>query len=457
MRQLSAEEFYLLRDDRTNMLITSHDYHRLIIRLVAGQLTVCTYAGQVQLLVASNMLARWCRHIEFGFPDAPLVDRLRGAGYTSLHDRIAGEVAGADPFGRFVFQSSPSADAQYTLKMGKDQIHEPVDFSVDADDWHAWAARGNTLFAPSHEGENPAGPTFAACIAVADAFKVATGVPENKRVGTTGVSLFDFSIISASSASATPRPPQCQVVDLGNVQMVGVGSVGSALVYLLTMLPLKGAIRLIDHDLVEIPNLNRSPLFGIGDVDKPKVEVAAQHLAGIIPVELYRGRYDEFIQDYRRRMGEPDLLFPLANEYNVRSFVENNFPPIQVYGTTTPNWGINYHRHIPLQEDCSLCRFPADTDSGEFVCSTAKVETESEKPVDAALPFLSVGAAALIVADLLKLQMPGYPFTPNFAHVDFAGRLEYLAVNQKTRRADCPCARRSPLIHTRYISSTRFF
>jgi predicted CXXCH cytochrome family protein len=248
------------------------------------------------------------------------------------------------------------------------------------------------------------------------------------------------------------------IILVGNVQLIGVGSVGSAIAYLLRMLPLEGEVTIIDHDLIEIENLNRSPLFGISDVGKPKVSVVDQYLNNHITVNAFQGQYSEFIKSHGRKPGSIDILIPEANEYNVRFDMENNYPPIQIYGTTSTSWGINYHRHVPLsQDDCSVCHFPASTTQPNFICSEAQVEIQDEKPIDAALPFLSVGAAALVVADLIKLQLPGYPFTSNFAYIDFLGKLENIVSYDRRSKEDCPCRTRSVNIHKKYISSTRFY
>jgi hypothetical protein len=206
--------------------------------------------------------------------------------------------------------------------------------------------------------------------------------------------------------------------------------------------------------VIRIENLNRSPLFGISHVGSPKVEVAQEYLGSLVPVQAYQCRYDQFIGQHGR--GDVDVLLSLANEFGVRSFIENNFPPVQVYGTTTPDWGMNYHRHIPLREDCSLCRFPANEHQAALACSETQIETEQGERVDAALPFLSMAAAALTVGDLIKLQLPDYPFCPNFAFLDFRGRLEFILTYQRLPRELCSCTSRSINIHRRYLMGTRF-
>ncbi len=452
--ELAADEFYRRRDDRTNRYAKySREYQNFHIRLVADESTVETYAGQVQLLLVANMLSRWCRWVEFGFPDAPLAGSLRINGSVTLHKRISAEVSNADPFGRFDFLQGPSPDVQYTLAIGKVRLKEPASFAIDANGWNIWAS--STDFLPAVPGidTNPIGPAFAACVGVADAFKVATGQQEGLRIHELALSLLNFE----RSTSPKLRAPLSGPVNIGNAQLIGVGSVGSAAIYLLRMIPLQGYLTLIDHDPVEIENLNRSPLFGVSDIDKSKVVVGAEYLTGHLPTEAFPGLYSDFIGARRRKPGDVDIVLPFANDYGVRYQIENNFPPLQVYGTTTPSWGINYHRHIPLTSDCSVCRFPELGGQVQFVCSTAKIPTPNDNSVDAALPFLSVGAAVLAVADLIKLQMPGYPFTPNFAFFDFLGKLETISAFRRRMKAGCICVDRSPTIHSEYIGSTRYY
>src|SRR4051812_27925355 len=91
IRELDAESFYKLRDDRTNRLTPSRSYQLLHIRVIADRTTTRTYSGQAQLLTICNLLARWCRHVEFGFPDSVLVPLLCRTGFTHLHERIKAE------------------------------------------------------------------------------------------------------------------------------------------------------------------------------------------------------------------------------------------------------------------------------------------------------------------------------------------------------------------------------
>lgn len=454
---MKPDEFYRLRDDRTSRIVKGLDYHQLRVRLVADTEAVHVFGGQVQLLLAANMLARWCRQIEFGFPNAQLLPHLRIREHETIYDRIRSAAAEADPFGNFQFCEVRSPEIEYTLKIGNAFLrNEIVDFTIDAGGWRAWAGSGHQTFDTVGDDFNLASAAFAACIGVADAFKVAIGLPNRLRVKNTSFSLLDFSVGPQALTDVRSDIPTPARVNLGNIQIVGVGSVGSAVIFLLGMLQPEGNIVLIDHDPVKIVNLNRSPLFGIFDVGKAKVVVAREYLGDELVTDAFIGRYDEFIEQHGRQPGKADLLLSLANEYGVRGSVEHNFPPLQVYGTTTIDWGINYHRHIPLRGDCSVCRYPLDDIPVQMACSEAQLQTKDGDQVDAALPFASVATAALIVADLLKLQLTGYPFTPNFAFVDLKGPLEFVLAYDKQRRQGCLCSSRSTNIHNLYITSTRY-
>jgi len=450
-KELTATEFYRRRDDRTNRLTDNRSYHDFHIRVTSEDSSIHSYIGQVQLITAANMLARWCRRIEFGFGDAPLVDELRLGGCATLHDRIQMEISQADPFGNFTFKLEPSSIVEYTLHVGKKDQLEKASFVIDTDGWNAYAGIDYDFSIVRSLQNNPVGAAFAACIGVADAFKVATRQSKDNRVRRLGLSLFNF----ACNTDSSPVPDR---ISLGKMQLIGAGSVGSAIAYLLRMMPLDAQLSIVDHDLIEIENLNRSPLFGIGDNNLTKAEVTANYLKGHIPVESFPERYDEFIQGHGRKPGDTDIIIPVANEYNIRADVENNFPPIQVYGTTTTSWGVNYHRHVPLSDDdCSMCRFPPGDIHPNFACSMVQVETENKKRIDAALPFLSMAAAVVTVADLIKLQLPDYPYTPNFAFLDFLGRMESTSIYSKPKKSGCICSHRSNAIHTKYLDSTRYF
>ncbi len=64
--------------------------------------------------------------------------------------------------------------------------------------------------------------------------------------------------------------------------LVGLGGLGSPAATQLVAMGV-GYLRIVDRDVVELANLHRQHLYGVGDVGYPKVEVAAKRLRGLNP------------------------------------------------------------------------------------------------------------------------------------------------------------------------------
>ena len=81
---------------------------------------------------------------------------------------------------------------------------------------------------------------------------------------------------------------------LGRAAIVGVGGLGAPAA--LVLAGLGARLSLIDPDVVELSNLPRQPLYGTGDLGRPKVEVASERLRRGRPgtsVKVHVARLDE--------------------------------------------------------------------------------------------------------------------------------------------------------------------
>jgi molybdopterin-synthase adenylyltransferase len=73
------------------------------------------------------------------------------------------------------------------------------------------------------------------------------------------------------------------------VAIVGAGGIGSPAIQYLAAAGV-GTLRVIDDDKVSLDNLQRQVLFGAGDVDRPKILVAAEAVARLNPEICFDGR-----------------------------------------------------------------------------------------------------------------------------------------------------------------------
>jgi molybdopterin/thiamine biosynthesis adenylyltransferase len=205
----------------------------------------------------------------------------------------------------------------------------------------------------------------------------------------------------------------------------------------------------VDRDRVDDSSLNRSPLFTVRDVGNNKAVVTAAHLLrNGLAAEPHGEWFDEAVYGGHMFRDRPDLVIPTANDRDVRCSIQDQVPPLQIYGTTGRNWDAFLGRHIPLREDCLACRFPRPTRRGEppLICATASIPVPSQteaKPMDAALPFLSTAAGLLAVAELLKATLDRYPASPNFACLDFLGDLSDFVSDERRPVGSCQCASQS--------------
>jgi hypothetical protein len=109
-------------------------------------------------------------------------------------------------------------------------------------------------------------------------------------------------------------------------------------------------------------------------------------------------------------------------------------------------------------EPCLGCRFGEAEEEPTFLCATGSLEERpaSEVGNDAALPFLSMGAAVAALSELHKLDHPGYPVNPPFADLDFKGPWTYVAHHRRAFRRPCACSAVTAELFGRFNGATRF-
>jgi len=426
-----AKLFYQLRDDRTNCCVSSPAYQGVSCVVTLAESAMSTVSGRVLATVACNLLSRWCRNITIVTPKA--------AGFV---DAALDVMRDADPFGTFTAGTVVPRDAQVQLHLGAGGSPCARHLvAADAGGWHAYlgTAKGPAL---ATDERNVLGAIAAACLGVAQVFKLALGMPPNQHLRS---GVFDLYRLAWADAPSDPEASLWSRRDLGRLLLVGAGSVGSSVAYCLQVAGLAADLFVVDKDVVGVENLNRSPLFGPRTFGLPKVAALATALADSdVRCTPFPGWWEELVSEPSRVRGAFDVWLPLANERGVRWSMQNNVPPLMIHTSTGINWGVNFGRHIPGRDDCLVDRFPTELRTEELACSTATVAAPGAR-IDAALPFLSVFAGLLVVADLVRLQLAGYPQVPNFGLFDFGGDLSVPILADRRPRAGCICHSQSEL------------
>jgi hypothetical protein len=415
---------------------------RSIILKVSPQYAA-RYDGQVAVLVAANLLARMTPAIAFDLPDVEIVGPLPWAGARLRHQLTQAAFA-ADPVGLFNLRGIQQGD--YVLSFGP----EAASAAVHGSGWNAYVGAGPSPLS-SFDDPNPIGPALAAIVAVARLFALQMGPLD-------GPHLFNALTWQTGAVAASFDPER----QLGSLWAIGVGSVGTAVLYFLTLLTNRFSATLFDMDFVKVQNLDRSPIFSAADAQNRlrKVNATEAYLrsVGVQDIATEKDPLDQSRVWFTREAGTPDLLISAANERDVRYVIEKSAPPLQIYGTTGANWEASVIRHTPLTDPCSCCLFPPEIPQAATICATDTVVTpETGESVDAALPFLSFAAGLMAAAEILKTGLPGYPLSPNrttlYTHPGASPR--FISPSLR-RRQSCLCGSRNPAIHRRMIRGTKY-
>lgn len=407
----SRDEFYDKRDDRTLRVADTTDYRNASVLVAGDKQRLATFAGQVSLLTAVNTISRFSRDIDVSVPDVELDPAIQSQP-TLLAEQCRREMKAADPYGEFNITTDDggrSYDA--ALVIGDSEVDVEPAVRIDASGWLARVATNRPIDPFTSSTPNPVGPGVAASYGAAEIFKHVTGGAGQSAEAIT----FDALNLSCHSGfEPVDEPPSIpREIDLGDVRMIGAGAVGSAMLYFSRHLPITGELTVIDRDRVDYTNLNRSPLFTAHDAvhEKPKVNVAERFISETVSTTVHDQWYDEYLDEHGH--GSPDVVLPLADEWNVRPSIQYNYPPIMLH-TTTGGWSVNVRRTIPIKEPCLLCHFPPGEIEQTYECGTGPVYRagdDEEVQIQGALPFTTPLSGALLTGELIKLSLDDYPVT----------------------------------------------
>lgn len=450
LRWPTLEDFYRERDDRTSRATPDlRDHVRRQIEIFIDPMFDDQRPIQQVALVASNLTARWARNIRVILPfHTRLASGLDRAGFAFLGDRILSEMRGADPFGNFelvdIAKYADSSTENLRLFIGPwdslpNEILAPKgdDFVVASSGEYAIGRRGQPIQVARYAADFTPSAALAAAIGAADLFKRAIGHARANCISSFNWNLIDHSLRDEIGPSRLDQKTAGQ--DIGKLLLAGVGAIGSSLVYLLDLAEARGHVGLLDRDRVETSNLNRSLLFDISQVlaNMRKTELSEFYLQrGYLSVGRHDGSWREMAASVSAE--RYDIWVSFTNEDGAWAQLPFQLPPVVIQGTTTSGWGFGAGRHIPRVEDCTLCRMPRPETKFRGPCAEGEIaQIVADEPVRAALPFLSAASAALALAEILKLEIPGVENLPNDISADLkTGLPAIVAVN---RFSDLTC------------------
>jgi len=457
---LDKDSWYKLRNDRTNRINGVSGYDDFSLGIVVDSSVESSFSTQIMTLITCNIVSRWCKNVKIQIPETvSQIPYKKGVNFRNCLQEL---MINIDPYGKFNFGHIEEKDFDQILVIGKTEkpFHKSV--WINSSGWIAGAGYGSPQFAlPSNEDDNPVGAAFASCLGMAEVFANAVSLTD-PIPHTTWYSLYDYTRTNNNPAELK-NPKYFSQFDYGRIYQIGCGAVGSSLDFLFSLTNWKSEIILIDHDTVDYPNCSCSLSFTPLDAQntRRKIDVCGNILksSNMSHVVFEGGSYDEYIKTGRYLDKPPDLILCLANEKNVWADIQYNFPPLVFHATTTPNWGINFGRHIPKKEWCIMCRFSEEIDH-KFTPSCSEgvvnVQDNKEKQMLGVLPFLSPTGAVMILAEMAKMTLNDYPINKDFIELSMRPP-GGISLQMRKAKLGCMCNQQILDFYPREIKNSKFW
>ena len=413
------------------------------VHITVDQEYAKTYSGQVAAVTAASILGRMAKSVATQVPPATISHLLPWKGKT-LDAVLRQTLADAHQYGQRESRGPMPGDLRIFIGPKGEGV------VAHGSGWEAYSGTGQSPLR-SENHQNPFGAAFAAIMAAA---RIQIDPKADQFVQTT-VDTYTWGVVTKD----LPSPSNPTGFEVGELWCIGVGSVGSCALFFLSLATQNFHAALVDRDNVEVENVTRSPLFTWEDASQniPKVQVAERWLeqARVKEAKAYYAWLHELKEWAQRPQGTPDLIISAANEKNVRSTIENYFPPAQIYATTGKNWQATLLQHIPMKGPCSLCVPGSQRASATPVCATAPPVDERTSEDDVALPFLSYAAGLMTAAEIAKLAITGKAAKENRVFFQPRAAVPFQAAALE-RKQGCICITRDDKVYRESINRSRY-
>ena len=200
----------------------------------------------------------------------------------------------------------------------------PNRISTISDGWNVYINKSNNC-----DNYNPIAACAASCMGVAELFKYVA-----KPKGCKICSELSFSLLNYSTEIPQENPPLHSQIDIGMVTLVGVGAIGSAVIYTLKCLNnVSGTLEIVDADKYSDTNLNRYIIASESTTGKYKVDIAEDLLRKhpYLKVMKHQQIYDIFKETHHHI----DTLITAVDKRITRFNMQSDLPRLVIDAATT--------------------------------------------------------------------------------------------------------------------------
>ena len=211
-----------------------------------------------------------------------------------------------------------------------------------------WSARLSTLEPQGCGGSNnPFAAGLAACLVAADVFR---------RVFLPGAELGGDCEFAVPGVGGCVRGVGDVNGNVGSVVLAGAGAIGNAAAWALSRTRVEGSIEIVDHESVDIGNLQRYVLAERNAVNRPKAPFVAGEFSGKLSAEAHECSLAEFLQKKRHKVDNLLLALDSAKD---RCAAQASLPRRIANAWTQPG-DLGVSSHDFLEGACVNCLYLPD-------------------------------------------------------------------------------------------------
>jgi len=297
---------------------------------------------------------------------------------------------------------------------------------------------------------NPFGAGAAAALACAKTFNLLFGEQEQRPLFSPDLILSTYD----GETAPTQQPPSLDNLQLlESTVLVGLGAIGNAVIWALSRCDVAGSLYLVDHEDIELSNLQRYVLAVRSDDGRPKNEHLASHMSGRIQPLPHANNWAQFVSSHGYAWDQAIVALDSARD---RRAVQSSLPGLIVNAWTQPgDIGISKHGHFGGSGACLSCLYlPTGVSAGEDVLVAEALRVPERvmevrnllylrQPVPEELLALIAGRLGISGDDIARFR--GVPIRKLYVEGLCGGALISLANSPMPRDLHVPVAHQSAL------------
>jgi hypothetical protein len=203
---------------------------------------------------------------------------------------------------------------------------------------------------PTGTSTNPCGAGAAACLVAANLFRyvfLGKSAELDDRV--------EFSVVERSPRRTQRRLDLDRATLESPAVLVGCGGVGNAAAWALARAPIRGRIHLVDHDRLDLGNLQRTVLAARDDEGRHKVGALASAFTGRLIAVPHQMRFAQFVEEHGY---DWDCMLVAVDSAADRRAIQASLPRWIVNAwTQAGDLGIGLHEFRNVAAPCLYCAY----------------------------------------------------------------------------------------------------